>query len=345
MILFAAALTTALAFMLKPDNYSAQQSTVDGVAVVRLTNAAHHTEVAIAPGVGDTAYEMTVNGKRVLWSPYHSVAEFKAKPVHLGVPFLAPWANRLDQDGFWANGKHYGLNASLDNIRRDGNGHSIHGFLTFVPNWQVVKVHADNNSAEVTSRLEFWRHPDWMAQFPFAHTIEITHRLHDGVLEVITTVENLSAEPMPLAIGYHPYFQLNDAPRDDWQVTLPVREHVTLNGELIPTGATVPMDLPQPLSLKGRQLDDVFTGLERDAQGRTAFSVQGKSEKITVVYGPKYPVAVVYAPPGRNFICFEPMAGLTNAFNLNHDGKYPALQSIAPGTKWSESFWIQPSGF
>ena len=61
-------------------------------------------------------------------------------------------------------------------------------------------------------------------------------------------------------------------------------------------------------------------------------------------YGPNYPVAVVYAPAGRGFICFEPMSGVTNAINLGHEGKFP-LQTVAPGAKWRESYWIRPSGF
>ena len=38
----------------------------------------------------------------------------------------------------------------------------------------------------MTSRLEFFRLPDYMAQFPFAHTIDMTYRLANGVLEVET---------------------------------------------------------------------------------------------------------------------------------------------------------------
>jgi aldose 1-epimerase len=52
------------------------------------------------------------------------------------------------------------------------------------------------------------------------------------------------------------------------------------------------------------------------------------------------------SPPGeRNFICFEPMAGITNAVNLAHKKKYGELQTIPPGAMWRESFWIRPSGF
>ena len=54
---------------------------------------------------------------------------------------------------------------------------------------------------------------------------------------------------------------------------------------------------------------------------------------------------MIYAPAGRNFICFEPMAGITNAINLAHKGVYKELQSIAPGGIWQESFWVKPSGF
>ena len=32
----------------------------------------------------------------------------------------------------------------------------------------------------------------------------MTYRLRGGVLEVATSIVNLSAEPMPVAIGFHP---------------------------------------------------------------------------------------------------------------------------------------------
>jgi len=82
----------------------------------------------------------------------------------------------------------------------------------------------------------------------------------------------------------------------------------------------------------------------RGSGGRAVWSVSGKNQKIAVEYGPNYPVGVVYAPQGREFICFEPMAGVTNVFNLAHEGKFP-LQSVPESGRWKESFWIRPSGF
>jgi len=62
-----------------------------------------------------------------------------------------------------------------------------------------------------------------------------------------------------------------------------------------------------------------------------------------------HPVAVIFAPPApagqtRDFICFEPMTGITNAVNLHHEGTYPNLQTVAPGARWTESFWIRANG-
>lgn len=326
-------------------NYSAVRDQADGIEVVRLYDEFHKTQVSIAPSLGNNAYEMKVNGTNVFWFPFASLAEFKAKPSMAGNPILAPWANRLDHDGFFANGKEYKLNPGLNNIRYDPNKQPIHGLITFTGDWQIVKLEADEKRAIVTSRLEFWRHPDWMAQFPFAHNIDMTYRLQDGILEVETTVENLAVETMPLSLGYHPYFQITDAPRDRWKVTMPAKKQVLLSKTLVPTGETKPMTYATPQSLDGVQLDDVFTGLVPGESGQADFSVEGAKQKISVLYGDKYPVAVVYAPSGRPFICFEPMTGPTNAFNLQHEGKYPELQTIAPGQKWTGIFRIQPSGF
>jgi aldose 1-epimerase len=330
-----------------PPNYAAERRMADGVEVIRLADARRQVEVWVAPSLGNNAYEMKVNGKRVFWSPYQSVGELKAKPAQLGNPFLAPWCNRIDGGAYWANGRKYLLNPDLKNFRYDAYDQPIHGLVVYA-DWQVVSLKADSKQAELRSRLEFWRRSQWMAQFPFAHTYEMTYRLADGVVEVETAIENHAAEPMPLSLGYHTYYQVNDAPRDDWKVYLPAREHVVLGPKLTPTGEIREMTLPKPVGLAERTLDDVFTGLERDSQGHAVFYLQGQREKVLVRFGPRYKVAVVYAPkaPGRDFVCFEPMAAVTNAFNLAQAGKLrDPLPSIPPGGKWRESFWIATEGF
>lgn len=319
---------------------SAQRVTVDSIETVRLSDPAHAIEVSIVPSIGNIAYDMRVRGKPILLSPGH-LNEWKQKPSQAGIPFLAPWANRLDGDGYWANGKRYLLNPAAVEIRRDPNGLPIHGLLLYADAWRVERMQADEHSAELTSVLEFWKHPEWMAQFPFAHTIRMTHRLYGGVFEVRISIENHSTEPMPLVIGFHPWYQIPDVPRDRWKLHLPVREHYVLSEKLIPTGETRPIDFPDPTPLAGRQFDDVFGGVDHSAE----FVLEADGRKISVKYGEKYPIAVVYAPSTRDIVCFEPMTGITDGFNLAHEGRFKNLQSIAPGTIWTESFWTHPTGF
>jgi aldose 1-epimerase len=202
----------------------------------------------------------------------------------------------------------------------------------------------------------------WMAQFPFAHTIEITYRLKDGGLEVNTRVQNMSSEPMPLSIGFHPYFQLTDSTRDEWTISVGARTQWLLAANKIPTGETQPIEkfFPNPASvpLRDYDVDHVFGDLVRDASGRAVMTVKGKSQQLDVIVGPNYRAMVIYAPSptaaagrggqpaaqNRNFVCFEPMVGITNAMNLAHKGLYKELQSVPAGGTWQESFWIRVHG-
>ncbi|RPI57743.1 MAG: aldose 1-epimerase, partial [Acidobacteria bacterium] len=286
--------------------------------------------------------------------PFASAAEYKGGAGSIGIPFLAPWADRLDEQAFYANGKRYAFDMSLGNVR---GANPIHGFLTSAPDWEVVEARADGRSAWVTSRLEFFRHPQWMKQFPFAHTIEMTHSLRDGVLEVRTRIDNLSVEPMPVAIGFHPFFQLTDSSRDDWTLSVAARTHWPLTDAKMPAGTTQPIERffadPSAIELAPRDLDDVFSDLVRDADGQATMTLRGKAQRLDVALGANYRAVVIYAPksaPGqdaaaRNFVCIEPVAAIINALNLAHKGVYKELQHIPPAGVWQESFWIRPGGF
>jgi len=373
---------------------AAQYSARQEGDLVHLEDAKNQIVVSIVTSIGNVAYEMKVKGQNVLYFPARTVDNFRQRPSLSGIPLLAPWANRLDEPAFYANGIKYRFNPDLGNVRGD---HPIHGFVSSAP-WQVVEVKADATQAWVTSRLDFYKQPAWMAQFPFAHTLEMTYRLRDGVLEVNLKVHNLSADPMPVSIGFHPWYQLTDSPRDAWTVSIGARTQWLLAPDLIPTGETQPIEKffpdPQNIALKDYSLDHVFADLIRDPAGRATLSLKGKTQKLDIMFGPHYRAAVMYSPnpnpnsiprgtggpvpvpPGaaapsvaagaggrggaaggsgrggrggqpqnRNFICFEPMAGISDAMNLAQKGLYKDLQTLAPGATWEESFWVHPSGF
>ena len=327
--------------------YRAEKTSSQGVPVIRLIDSAHAVEVSILPSLGNRAYQMKVCGNDILYYPPGDLAEHVRNPSLGGIPFLAPWADLLDEPAFWANGKKYAFNRSLGNIHGE---RPIHGLLAATPFWQVTELSADQHSAHVSSRLEFWRHPDLMSQWPLAHEYEITYRLADGVLQVKTTITNLSTDPMPVAIGFHPYYQIPGIPRDEWVAHLPVRIHVMADEHQIPTGEMRPMDLPNPLPLRGLSLDDGFADLDRDAEGRAHFWIQAAGKTVETLFGPKYAVATIYLPAPapedtREFICIEPLTAIISGVNLAHQGKYSGLQTVRAGGEWVESFWIRTSGF
>ena len=346
--------------------------------VVHLEDRVHQVTVSILTTVGNMAVDMRVKGQPILRFPFASIDEYKARPTGMhGIPLMAPWANRLDEQAFYANGKRYPFDMDLGNVT---GTIPMHGFMSRTDQWRVVEMGHDANAAWLTSRLEAFRQPSWMKQWPFAHTIEMTYRLAGGELEVRTTIVNHAAEPMPVSIGYHPYFQLTDSPRAEWTVTVPARTRWLLSGLKVPTGETETTDTFFDRftgALKDYNLDDVFTDLVRDDRGRVTATVKGRTQRIDVSTGPNYRALVVYSPnplntgkgsqippaipnqppaPPRppappnplatpNFVCFEPMAGITNAINLAHKGVYRDLQFIAPGATWQESFWVKASGF
>ncbi len=327
-------------------NYTAVETSDHGVPVVRLADAEHGVEVGIAPSIGNMAYEMKVHGQNILYFPATDLSEFQQKPALAGIPFLAPWGNRLDQQAFWANGKKYAFDMTLGNVR---GANPIHCLLSSSSYWRVTEVKADARAAHVTSKLEFWKHPELTRQWPFAHEYEMTYTLADGELQVNIAVTNLSSDPMPLAIGFHPYFRIPGVPRNDWVGRIPARQRVMADQHLIPTGQFKPMDLDDPFLLENRTLDAGFTDLAREPVGRARFYIASSGKTVEVLFGPKWQAAVVWEPNDgkgqpQQFICFEPMAGITNAVNLYHEGKYADLQMVAPGGKWSESFWVRTSG-
>src|SRR5215510_3542280 len=178
----------------------------------------------------------------------------------------------------------------------------------------------------------------------------------------MTKITNLSTEPMPVAVGFHPYFKLTDSTREEWTISAGARKHWILSAQKIPTGETEPIEKffssPQGAALKDYNLDDVFSDLTRDAQGRAHMVVKGKRQQLEVMLGPTWRSIVIWSPDpavtGRggqspqndpNFIALEPMAGITDAMNLAHKGLYKELQSIPSGGSWEARFWVKPSGF
>ena len=292
----AAILAVALAL---PAAAQAQYSVKTMGDVVQLRDAKTDTVVSVLTPVSN-AYEMVVKGHNILHMPFKSLDEMRARPGLNGIPLLAPFANRLDEEAFYANGQKYNFDMGLGNVH---GPIPAHGYLMGASEWKVVQARSDASGAWVTNKLDFYRYSKYMKQFPFAHTLTMTYRLSRGVLEVRTRIDNLSAEPMPVSIGFHPHFMLTDSVRQDWMLSIGGKTHWLLGPDKLPTGQTEPSEKflggdihAVPMSrFAAKEIDEGFSDFERDAKGRGGISLRGAKQSITVTVGPKFRTMLVYS--------------------------------------------------
>jgi aldose 1-epimerase len=274
--------------------------------IVQMRDNKTDSTVSVLTGTSN-AYEFVVHGKNVLSMNIPSTTALRNNPGLNGVPFLGPFANRLDEMAFYANGKKYNFDPELGNVR---SPIPQQGFLNGTHDWKLISAKADANGATVVSRLDFYRHPDWMKQFPFAQTYTMTIRLKDGVLEVNTRIDNLSTDPLPVSIGYHPYFALPESDRNHWSLDFGAETHWIETDAHLPTGEKETADKffggdhhNVPLGrFTDKRFDEVFSDLDRDAQGRASVVIKGDTRSIKVTAGPKIKTFLLYSeilpPPG-----------------------------------------------
>src|SRR5262245_53343643 len=157
-----ATILTAWAAPAAAQRYTTKQ---DG-ALVELVDADAQMHVSVVWSMSN-AWRIQVKGKDLVRTSA-TLADFEARPAFNGMPFLAPFANRLDETAFYANGRKYNFDLELGNVR---GPIPQTGYVNGTKAWQLVEAKADQKSAWVTCRLDFYKNPQFMAQFPFAHTI------------------------------------------------------------------------------------------------------------------------------------------------------------------------------
>jgi aldose 1-epimerase len=252
---------------------------------------------------------------------------YRERGSTFGVPLLHPWANRLSAFDVELLGRRMRLKGS-PLVRTEEHGLPIHGLLAASPRWRV----AEHSGDAVRAALDF-DEPELLQAFPFPHVIELDARLAPDGLTVRTTVRATGDVAVPLAYGYHPYFALPGVRREQWEISLPVRRRLLLDEHAVPTGATEPVE-PFHGPIGDRAWDDGFDLL---VPGEP-FAVAGGGRRIEVAFGEGYPVAQVFAPPGKELVCFEPMTAPTNAL-VTGDG----LRTVAPGESAAAEFAVRVS--
>jgi aldose 1-epimerase len=298
---------------------------VDGEPSVTL--AAGQLEASFMPGLGLLGTSLRHRGEELLALP-GGVEGYRDGHV-TGLPLLAPWANRLPGWRYRAAGVEVDLDG-LD-LHTDPGGLPIHGTLTAHRGWRLERLAADADRAVLEAGLDYGDWPELLAAFPFPHRLTVTFALQGASLAVTTTLAATGDRPVPVAFGWHPYLRLPGAPRAAWRLLLPSRTHLELDDRGLPTGKAA--DEPAEAAPVGERTFDDLYALDADpAARRLGLEVAGR--RLVVGYGDGYDHAQVFAPPGAEFVCLEPMTAPTAALATG------ATPLVAPGDSFRARFTI-----
>jgi galactose mutarotase-like enzyme len=267
-----------------------------GVAAITLSAGA--MQASFAPHLGMFGLSLRHDGDELLALP-RGVAGYRAGN-QAGLPLLAPWANRLGSTSYEVAGTAVDLGPLA--LGTDENGLPIHGTMTAQPGWEILSL----GPGTVTSRFAYDARPDLLAAFPFPHELTIEATLDDGGITITTTLRPTGSVPVPVAFGWHPYLRLPGTPRRSWRLRLPERDHIELDERGLPTGRST-TEAAEDEPIGERVFDDLYAlGPDRE------LAVHDRRRRLTVRYGPGYPFAQVFAPPGARFVCLEPMTAPTD---------------------------------
>jgi galactose mutarotase-like enzyme len=293
------------------------------VAAVTLTSGELHA--TFVPEMNLLGASLRLGGEEFLALPGGLGAYPRVRTT--GLPLLAPWANRLSDRAYRADGVRVDLDG-LD-LYTDPNGLPIHGTMSARQPWEVSAVSASGRVARLRARFEY-AGTELLAAFPFPHRLETAIDLDGGSLSVTTSIRPSRDRPVPISFGYHPYFRLPGGRRSRWRLLLPRRRQLELDERGIPTGRSAEAPA-EAAPIGSRTYDDLF-----ELTGERGLGVEHGGRRLTIDFGAGYPYAQVYAPPGAGFVCLEPMSAPTNALVA---GGYPV---VAPGERFTARFTVRP---
>ncbi len=247
---------------------------------------------------------------------------------------LAPWPNRLDAGRYEFEGV-VGL-AALDEPEA---GNAIHGLVRWLP-WEPVA--RSTSSITLTCVL----HPQ--PGYPWRLRLVLEYALGRDGLTVEARAANLSGDPAPFGIGFHPYLSTSAPSIDEAHVTIPGSRRLTADARGLPTGeeavAGSAFDFTAARLVGSTALDTCFTDLSRGDDGRSSVRLAGAGRNLTVWADEAFRYLMAYtgdtlepASRRRRSIALEPMTCPPNALRSGID-----VIRLEPGADWQGRWGITP---
>ena len=308
--------------------------------ILVMKDAESGAEARVAPAAGGNLYQFGAPvGDRTIEAFIGPRAGDKSG-FGFGNPILFPYANRI-RDAHFAFG---GKDVQLDKLP---NGMTLHGLVAKLP-WKVDRAEATADGAVVRVSLLSSDHADITRQWPFPFEIAVTYTLAGKTVEMLTEAKNVGGSALPMSFGIHGWIPLPlvaHGRREDCVVKIPASKEWEVEPALLPTGKVIDVpaekDFRTPRALGTTWLDDPYTGVVLE-NGQSECTVYDPAAGATVAVraDAAHREIVVFAPPTRPTICFEPYSGTTDSFNLQPKGVDAGLVVVEPGAAWSGRIWF-----
>ena len=198
-----------------------------------------------------------------------------SKSIRGGIPVLFPICGNLPGD----------------RLEVDGVAHTLrqHGFARDLP-WTLEAL-----EDQTGIRLSLASTPETLAGYPFSFRVEMECRALAQALEIRTTIENHSAQPMPFSFGLHPYFSVSDLTR------------TRLTG--LPDRCLNHLEMA-PAATKD-QLARLADGVDFlcQSQGPVTLVDDVSGSQLQLQHQAPLDLTVVWTEPPRSMVCLEPWTG------------------------------------
>jgi aldose 1-epimerase len=291
-------------------SFNVKRFSQDGLSFVGLQDNATNTFIAILPQFGALlhAFEFPVEGTPLnIIDNYHNKEDLnKSLAISYKSSKLSPFVCRLRNGKYSIDGQNYEISQKFN----DGN--AIHGLLYNKP-FKIVDDFADDNLAAVSLRYHYKKEE---AGYPFDYVCDVRYTLlRQQTLQIETTILNLNDEAIPLADGWHPYFQLGGI-IDNYEFQFSSNTLVEFDEHLIPTGKLIhDPSFANPSLIGNRQLDNCFVVQPVDQRPCCVMYNPANQVWLSIFTNNHYPYIQIYTPSHRKSIAIENLSGAPDCFN------------------------------
>ena len=245
---------------------------------------------------------------------------------------LIPWPNRIEDGQYDFDGKHHQLP-----LTEPGLGNAIHGLVRWAA-WDV----AHHEAARVVMEHVIHSQPG----YPFTLALSVEYGLSEGGLSVRTTATNVGSDACPYGCGAHPYLTLGTSTIDSLVLRAPGGSVLVHDERDLPAGSEpvdgTEYDFRRARPIGDTRLDNAFTDLERDADGRAQVSLADPAtgREIAVWVDEHYPYLMLFSGDplpdvNRRALAVEPMTCPPNAFRTGD-----SVIRLAPGESTAGAWGI-----